>query len=54
MGDVLMAKTRTRLDVETGRTEKVTRAMHASEQRLIPWTRGPQKRWQKLVRKAIG
>lgn len=50
-----MAKTTTQMD-DDGRiiTHRVTRHQRRSEERLIPWTAGPQTRWQKLVRKAVG
>jgi hypothetical protein len=32
----------------------VTRTMRKSEERLIPWTAGPQSKWQKFKRAAVG
>jgi hypothetical protein len=50
-----MAKRITQLD-DTGRivTHTLTRHQRKSEQHLIGWTAGPQTRWQKLMRAAIG
>jgi hypothetical protein len=50
-----MAKRTTELD-DDGRpvTYTATRSRRKSEQRLIPWTRGPQTRWQKFKRAAVG
>lgn len=50
-----MAKTTTEMDDDGRvRTYKSTRARRASEQRLIPWTPGPQTAWQRFKRKAVG
>ena len=35
-------------------THKVTRSMRKSEERLIPWQRGPQTRWERIKRAAVG
>jgi len=50
-----MAKTVTEMG-DDGRivTHKPTRHQRRSEARLIPWTPGPQTRWQRFVRKAVG
>lgn len=50
-----MAKTTTAMG-DDGRTVtyKATKSRRHSEQRLIPWTAGPQTRWQKLKRAAVG
>ncbi|BEL07797.1 hypothetical protein Q0Z83_059880 [Actinoplanes sichuanensis] len=50
-----MAKTVTEMD-DDGRivSHKPTRHQRKSAERLIPWTAGPQTRWQKFVRKAVG
>lgn len=50
-----MAKHTTELGVD-GRpvTYKHTRARRRSESELIPWTPGPQTRWQKIKRAAVG
>lgn len=50
-----MARTTTELG-DDGRvhTYKSTRARRASEARLIGWTAGPQTKWQKFKRAAVG
>ena len=50
-----MGKRVTELD-DDGRivSYRPTRQQRKSEQRLIPWTAGPQTRWQKLKRAAVG
>lgn len=48
-----MGKRVTQLD-DSGRPHRVTRHQLKSEQRLIPWTPGPQTAWQRFVRKAVG
>jgi len=49
-----MAKTTTELG-DDGRpvTYKSTRARRRSEAQLIPWTPGPQTRWEKFKRAAV-
>lgn len=41
---------------DTGRivTYRLTAARRKSADRLIPWTAGPQTRWQRIKRAAIG
>lgn len=50
-----MAKTTTELG-DDGRpvTYTSTRARRKSEERLIPWTKGPQTRLQKIKRNLVG
>jgi len=52
-----MAKTTTTTELgDDGRpvTYKTTKALRRSEARLIPWTAGPQTRWQRIKRAAVG
>lgn len=48
-----MAKQVGQINEDTGRVE--TRKVHGSGRTTeIPWTRGPQTRWQKIKRAAVG
>lgn len=48
-----MARKEVRLD-DAGLPHQVTRHQRKSEERLIPWTRGPQTRWERFKRAAVG
>lgn len=50
-----MAKRVTEMD-DDGRvvSHTPTRAQRRSEQREIPWTQGPQTKWEKFKRAAVG
>lgn len=47
-----MAKTQGQVNEQTGKVE--TRRVRDTREQEIPWTRGPQTRWQRFVRAAVG